>query len=155
MITPKYSINFNGESTGYFPGKKDLRQWDPISPYLFVIVMDFLSQLIKDKTANNSNFTLHWRWEKLYVTHLCFAYDLLLLFNACVDSAIITRNILNIFYMFTGLKANNNKRSCFMVAVNISLANQISQVLQFPQGALPLGYLGVPLITSKLKKGGL
>ena len=59
VSTPRFSINFNGESIGYFSGRKGLRQGDPISPFLFVIVMDFLRQLIRSKTVGNPNFDLH------------------------------------------------------------------------------------------------
>lgn len=40
ISSPYYSVAFNGELVGFFPGKKGLRQGDPISSSLFVMDMD-------------------------------------------------------------------------------------------------------------------
>lgn len=39
FFTTKFFIFVNGEPAGFFAGKKGLRQGDPISLYLFIMVM--------------------------------------------------------------------------------------------------------------------
>ena len=133
VTSPRYSINFNGESIGYFEGAKGLRQGDPMSPYLFVIAMDFLSQLIRHNIRSCPNFGYHHRCDKIGISHLCFADDLLILFAGNVESAHLFRNILDQFYDFTGLKANDSKSCAFYAGMDTNVGDAICQALQFPQ----------------------
>ena len=43
------SILFNGEALDLILPSRGIRQGDPLSPYLFIICMDFLGQLIEEK----------------------------------------------------------------------------------------------------------
>ena len=47
VSTARFSVLINGTSSGFFQSSRGLRQGDPISPYLFVVVMEALSCLVK------------------------------------------------------------------------------------------------------------
>ena len=154
VTTPKYSLYFNGEAVGFIKGVKGLRQGDPISPYLFVLVMDTLSQMLHYKKSKETRLKYHWRCEKTKTNHLCSANDLMIFFYGDSLSTNLIKDTLNQFRDFTGVNANNDKRYLFMAGVIKEVRDSIKQIFQFHSGSLPLKYLGIPLITSRLKRNG-
>lgn len=67
-----YQINLNGMRTRAFKAGRGLRQGDPMSPYLFVLVMEVLGRML-NTVKQMPNFNFHSRCERLNITHLCFA----------------------------------------------------------------------------------
>ncbi|CAN1139929.1 Transposon TX1 uncharacterized 149 kDa protein [Linum perenne] len=65
------SIGLNGGLVGYFESKKGLRQGDPLSPSLFVIMMKILHCLLI-RNAIEGLIPYHPKCKKLGIIELCF-----------------------------------------------------------------------------------
>lgn len=76
ITTVSYSILINGELPEPFTVVKGLRLSDPISPFLFAIIMVNLSRTL-DELKEIKDFKFHPRCAKLGITHLSFTDDLL------------------------------------------------------------------------------
>lgn len=88
--------------------KRGIRQGDPISTLLFVIVMECLNRYLY-KMQKDNNFNYHSKCEKLKITNLCFADDLVLLSRGDDWSVKMMMNMFTKFSKATDLKVNPQK----------------------------------------------
>lgn len=139
-------FNLNGSPHGFFPGKRGLRQGDPMSPSLFILCMEYLSRLISIKV----HFNFHAKCEKTKITHLAFADDLMLFCRGDHTSLKILSEAMDEFQACSGLETNKHKSNLFVAGVQGHELDQLQQVFSFPLGTLPIKYLGVPLNSVKL-----
>ena len=117
LTSASFSLCINGELHGFFKSKRGLRQGDPISPYLFTIVMEAFNMMVKRQIRRDGRFRFHWGCEKFQLTHLCFADDLLLLCHGDLISASILRRALDEFAMCSGLFPSIAKSVAFFGSV--------------------------------------
>ncbi|GJR38164.1 hypothetical protein Tco_1213848 [Tanacetum coccineum] len=150
VTTTSYSICVNGSLHGYFKGKRGLRQGDPLSPYLFTLVMEVLTLMIQRKVHETDRFTYHRYCSKMELVNLCFADDLFLFAYGDVDSASIIKEVLDEFKNASGLVPSLPKSTAYFCNVLNHVKLSILQVLPFDEGKLPVKYLGVPLVSSRL-----
>lgn len=64
VSTPSYSLKINYGIFGLFKGERGLRQGDPISPFLFVVCMEYLSRSL-DYASLHNNFNFYPKCERL------------------------------------------------------------------------------------------
>ncbi|GJY92303.1 RNA-directed DNA polymerase, eukaryota, reverse transcriptase zinc-binding domain protein [Tanacetum coccineum] len=150
VTSAAFSVCVNGERHGYFKNGKGLRQGDPMSPYLFTLVMEVLTLMVQRKVRNNNQFKYHWGCKELKLTQLCFADDLLMLSNRDYKSIEVLKDALMEFSRTSGLIPNMNKNTIFFGSVKEIDKRRILEVMPFAIGKLPMKYLGVPLITKNI-----
>ncbi|GJU77454.1 hypothetical protein Tco_1274524 [Tanacetum coccineum] len=142
--------SINGSFQGFFKGKRGLRQGDPLSPYLFTLIMEILTRMLQRGIRNTSSFTYHRFYSKLKLVNLCFADDLFLFAHGDVDSVKIIKNALFEFKEASGLVPSLPKSTAYFCNILNYTKIDILQILPFEEGRLLVKYLGVPLVSSRL-----
>nr|GEV63083.1 RNA-directed DNA polymerase, eukaryota, reverse transcriptase zinc-binding domain protein [Tanacetum cinerariifolium] len=117
-------------------GVRGLRQGDPISPYLFTLVMEVFNLIVRKNIKENENFKYHYRCKKLEITHLCFADDLLVFCHGDCESVSIIKKYLNEFNRYSGLRPNMQKITVFFRGLSNAEQNYILQIIPFTVGKL-------------------
>ncbi|GKC33961.1 hypothetical protein Tco_1046345 [Tanacetum coccineum] len=97
VTNTSYFICVNGSLHGYFRGKRGLHQGDPLSPYLFTLVMEVLTLMLQRRVHESQVFTYHRFCSKLELVNLCFADDLFLFAYGDVHSASMIKEALEEF----------------------------------------------------------
>ncbi|GKD87355.1 RNA-directed DNA polymerase, eukaryota, reverse transcriptase zinc-binding domain protein, partial [Tanacetum coccineum] len=118
VTSTSFSIAINGENCGFFKGGRGLRQGDPMSPYLFTLVMEILNLLMIRKVKNNELFQYHFGCKQLKITHVCFADDLLMFCHGDSDSVRIIKEVIDEFSGVSGLLPNCNKSTIIFGSVS-------------------------------------
>lgn len=145
------SVKVNGSLEGFFESKSGLRQGDPLSPFLFVIGMEVLTAYLSHDLENDPNFTFHWHTQEIKLSHLAFADDLLLFCKGDTHSISALLTSVARFSEISNLRPNIAKSHCFFCNVPQQVKDDTLSISGFQQGTLPIKYLGLPLITSRLK----
>ncbi|XP_010431573.1 PREDICTED: uncharacterized protein LOC104715904 [Camelina sativa] len=149
ISTASFSICINGELCGHFTGSKGLRQGDSISPYLFVLVMEVFSQMLR-KAYNNSLIGAHANTSNPQVTHLAFADDIMVFFDGKLNSLSNITGVLHEFSAASGLHMNKSKTDLYLAGVT-QVETSLMASLGFNIGSLQVRYLGLPLMHRKLR----
>lgn len=120
-----------------------------MAPYLFVLAIDYFSKLL-GKLHSSPQFKYHPKCKALKLVHLSFADGMMLFCKGDVVSPLILKGYVDQFANTSGLHVNLHKSRVFFCGVNEHLKGILLNQLGFSEGSLPIKYLGLPLIVSKL-----
>ncbi|XP_016173726.1 uncharacterized protein LOC107616260 [Arachis ipaensis] len=125
--------------------ERGLCQGYPLSPFLFVLVVDVLNRMIGEAVRNRRISPLLVRRDKIELSHLQFADDTILF---CLPEEETVRNymrLLRYFEMMSGLSINFEKSNLIPVNCSQEWVNRMCQLLGCQEAALPVRYLGINL----------
>nr|KYP45006.1 hypothetical protein KK1_033467 [Cajanus cajan] len=108
------SVLINESPSEEFKMSKCIGQGDPLSPFLFTIVVEGLTGLMREAIQKGLFFGVKVGENSVEVSILQYADDTIFLGEATIGNVITIKAILRCFEMVPGLKVNFFK-SCFSV----------------------------------------
>jgi hypothetical protein len=145
LSSSKSAVLVNGYPGPWISCKRGLRQGDPLSPYLFILVAETLQRMITNAVEVRHPTDLN-----LPCAVLQYADDTLIVFKAETTAAIRLKEILDQFAAMSGLHINFAKSTLVPIHADIQLVEQCVHILGCSKGNFPQQYLGLPLSTHKL-----
>ncbi|GJR33682.1 putative RNA-directed DNA polymerase, eukaryota, reverse transcriptase zinc-binding domain protein [Tanacetum coccineum] len=132
------SVLVNGSPTKEFKIEKGLRQGDPLSPFLFILVVEALNVVFLEARYKNI-------FHGVDVSHLQFADDALIIGQWSLTNIKNLSRILTCFHIASGLKVNFNKSNLFGIGVPTNDVNSMAHSIGCLPSQLPCIYLGLPI----------
>jgi hypothetical protein len=103
----------NGTSKGFFKAGRGLRQRDPLSPYLFILVEEVFSRLLRKKVQDVTiGYYLQPR-KGLLISHLLYADDMVIFSTGGKKDVRSILEVLDIYAQWSGQVVNASKSSIF------------------------------------------
>ena len=130
-------INVNGELTQYFYCKRGVRQGDPLSPFLFILAADTLSQLFTKGRHAQLIKGLGPTCQNGYaITNCHYADDTILFLEADPNNVEYAWWTMLVFEAISGIRMNLQKTELF--TINSNLGDQLAELFRCKHATFPL-----------------
>jgi len=153
LTTSTKRVLLNGEPGEEIKHQRGLWQGDPLSPKLFIIVMDVLNSLFVRASDLGLLQPLSNRTARQRLP--LYADDVALFIKPLEEELHITRAILDIFGEALGLKTNLGKSCIIPIQCRDDTLAEVSNTLPCTVSEFPCTYLGLPISNKKLSKAAL
>lgn len=131
----------NGTQCGYVRYCSGLRQGDPLSPLLFVLVVDVRSTMFNNALNFGILHGIMLGDQRDKMCHLEFADNLLVLMTGGGEDLRIIKLILFLFKGLSGLKVNFSKTCLYSNQKNLEPPAYMASTLHCITNTLPLVYI--------------
>ncbi|GKE16345.1 RNA-directed DNA polymerase, eukaryota [Tanacetum coccineum] len=136
------SILVNGSPTSEFRFYKGLKQGDPLSPFLFILIMESL-HLSFNRVMSAGLFKGISLNESLTLSHLFYADDAVFVGEWDVSNIKTLVHVLKCFFLASGLKINLHKSKLMGIGINRRDVEKAARLIGCSTFSTPFNYLGV------------
>ena len=145
LSSTRIAILVNGSAKECIKASRGLRQGDPLSPFLFMLLVDVLSRMIfRAKERGLAEGFLFGRYRtKVFI--LQFAYDTIFFSKASLELLQNLKITLLVFRQVSGLKINLEKSSIVGINTNQYMVSQLASILDCQEIEWSLSYMNLPL----------
>ena len=150
LSTASTKVLVNGRPGRRIAHARGLRQGDPISPMLFVLVMDALNSLLRE--ADRQGVLAPLPGNSIVHRTSLYADDLVVLVSPSAEDLTNLQQILTLFAGASGLVTNVDKCAATPIHCSEDEIAQLMQVFPCVLAPFPCKYLGVPLSLGRLRR---
>ncbi|CAL1367235.1 unnamed protein product [Linum trigynum] len=118
ISTVKFRLLFNGAPSTDFTPSRGIRQGDPLSPLLFILMSNSLSFMIEKAAQRQFIKGIKLNRECPILTHCLFADDTVIFGEASVREADNILSIIHDYGSITGQEVNREKSSMFLSIIH-------------------------------------
>ena len=116
----KYSILINGTPKGSIQASRCLIQGDPLSPFLFLLVVGVLSRMISKEVKGNIIEPFKIGRDGVVLLHLQFAGDTMLFCSRKEESFHTLNHMVQLFEEMLELKINRSEYTIFCINFDLT-----------------------------------
>ncbi|CAN6559066.1 unnamed protein product [Malus baccata var. baccata] len=156
VTSVNFAVILNRMPGNKFAPSRGLRQGDPLSPFLFLLVGEVLSRLIQDAIDKRMLKGVKMNVGGPVISHILFADDTLIFLKANKKNC---RNLVKLLeaYCLASGQGINAQKSCVFFGANTpeAVSTELGLILAMPVVNNPGSYLGVPAVWGRSKSRGL
>lgn len=148
VTSTSFSILLNGAPSRTFTPSRGLRQGDPLSPFLFILMMEGLGRAIKMANAKGRIQGIKLTTDGEANTHQQFVDETMLQGIPTVKEAKAIKSILNDFAMEAGTEVSLNKSNFFSLTLILLFGETLLEFLDSKENRYLPNILAFLLLTN-------
>jgi len=143
FTTVSFNVLINGVTSNFFHVERGLRQGCPLSPMLFLLIMEGLNRLIKSTRTNGILGGVEIN-DRTIILHLLFVDGVLIFLNGSFKNTSSFKSVLSLFCKAIGMEPNFDKSRIIFSSYLPNEQRYASQHFEFIRQELEarLKYLG-------------
>jgi hypothetical protein len=150
LATSSTQILLNGVPGDFIVHQRGLRQGDPLSPTLFILVIDILSRLVEKASDEGRLQPLSTRQLRHRIS--LYADDAVVFLKPEAADIALTTELLKLFGKASGLHTNIQKSSVAPIRCDAHIIEATKELLSCEFVEFPCRYLWLPLSINKLTR---